>query len=249
MLPTACLLLAAAVLASAQPGPSFEVASVKVSLDPKLRPAITASGSRLTVEAKNFLGLVLYAYDLRSFQVVRTPALAALEDTRYDIAAKAPDAETPSTAQFRQMLRALLAERFQLKTHWEKRETPVYELTVAKRGPGFRESAPDAEHKEHYAASGRNYDVTLANATMADLLNAIENSLIDRPVIDHTNLTGRYDIHIVYTPNLRGTHETDEDPQYLSIFRAVEALGLKLTPEKSPVDLLIVDHAVKPSGN
>ena len=247
-----CLTLASAALAFSQPAPtlpSFEVASVKVSVDRTLRPAISISGSRFIVEAKNFLGLVLYAYDLRSYQVARTPALAALEETRYDIAARTPDGLAPTTAQVRQMLQSLLASRFQLQAHREKREMPVYQLVVAKNGPKFTVSAPQSEHVERYAASGRNYEVTLAQAAIADLLGAIENSLIDRPVVDRTGLKGSYDIKITYTPQVRGTRETDADPQYISIFAAVEALGLKLVPEKSMVELLVIDHAAKPSEN
>ena len=75
-------------------------------------------------------------------------------------------------------------------------------------------------------------------ATIGDLLTAIENGLLDRPVLDKTGLQGVYDIRAA------------PDPQDISIFTAVETqLGLKLVPQKAMVDVLVVDHVEKPSEN
>lgn len=136
---------------------------------------ISTAGSRLTADAANLVILTMYAYDLKSYQIPRTPPLTALGDNFYDIAAKAEGDGIPAKAEFRQMLQSLLASRFKLAFHCEMREMPVYKLVVGKNGPKFKESSRDATPGVHYAASGRNWEVTMSKATMDSVLNTIEN--------------------------------------------------------------------------
>lgn len=89
----------------------------------------------------------------------------------------------------------------------------------------------------------------MQKATMADVLDAIENGLIDRPVVDETGLRGTYDIEMTYTPNLPSRRNAEPDPEDVSVFAAVEKLGLMLAPRKAAVDVLVVDHVEKPSDN
>jgi len=86
---------------------SFEVASVKVNQDRRSRPVISTSGARFNAEARFLLPLLLYAFNLRSYQVPRTPALATLDDFRYDVTAKAAGDAIPTADQFRQMLQSM----------------------------------------------------------------------------------------------------------------------------------------------
>jgi uncharacterized protein (TIGR03435 family) len=125
---------------------------------------------------------------------------------------------------------------------------PVYALVLGKGGPRFTAGTPNAG-PVRYTASGRNYDVTMPNATMPDLLHVIENSLLDRPVIDRTGLTGTWNIHLVYTPQSRANCRAPE-PDDIGIFTAVqEQLGLKLEPRRETMEVLVVDAASGPSGN
>ena len=137
------VLFTAGALAQSSPL-AFEVASVKPREGPYGRIGISTAGLRLTAEATNLRGLVMYAYDVRNFQVASSPAMLAAGDTPYDIVAKAPDGAVPTTAEFREMMRSLLADRFQLKLHREMRDAPVYALVVGKSRPKFKESASDA---------------------------------------------------------------------------------------------------------
>ena len=147
------------------------------------------------------------------------------------------------------MLQQLLAERSRLSVHRETREMSVYGLVIGKDGPKFRESAPETAHSGRLGVSGRNYEVLLKKASMDDVVNAVANSFPDRPVIDKTGLTGVYDVKLTYTPETRSNRE-NPDPDDLSVFTAVqEQLGLKLEPQKAMVEVLIVDHVEKPSGN
>jgi uncharacterized protein (TIGR03435 family) len=242
--------LSAALLAQSEPPPRrFEVASVKLHQGPG-RIGISTSGPRLNAVAAGPLLLIMYAFNLKSYQISRTSALLALGDEFYDIAAKAEGDVAPAQDEFRGMLQLLLADRFQLRVHRETREVPVYALVVGKNGPKFKPSVPGASPDAHYAASGRNYELTIPGATMDDVLKAIENSLVDLPVVDKTGLIGAYAIEMTYTPNLKSNRETAPDPNDISIFDAVEAqLGLRLVTQKAMVQLLVVDRLEKPSAN
>lgn len=122
-------------------GQTFEAASIRVRQGaPQWKFEI--SGTRLTIESYTLFGLVKEAYDLQNYQFQRTgaPALLMSNDTLYDITAKAEGDGTPTRDQFRQMLQALLADRFKLKVHREPVETAVYALIVGKGGPKFKPS-------------------------------------------------------------------------------------------------------------
>lgn len=121
---------------------TFSVASIRPHPDPPHSIGISTSGNRLTVEASYVGAVIAYAYDLKNYQLDVPKALPAAFDAMYDIVAQADGDGEPSKDQFRQMLQALLADRFKLKVHREMRELPVYALVVGKNGPRFKESAP-----------------------------------------------------------------------------------------------------------
>jgi uncharacterized protein (TIGR03435 family) len=229
---------------------SFEVASVKVHEGPMRRLGVTTTGQTLTADSANIRMLVMYAYNVKNFQVSGPAPLLAADNTRWDIVAKAPGDHPPSRAEFRQMMQLLLADRFQLKVHQETREMPVYALTVGKNGPKFKESeAPDGAMSLH-SMKGRNNVLTLPKATMSEVVDAVSNAFLDRPVVDQTGLTGAYDIKLTYTPNTRANTETDPDLSDISVFQALqEQLGLKLEAKAAKVEVLIVDKAASPSVN
>src|ERR1035437_6150575 len=118
----------------------FEVASVKPA-PPDVReirctggPGTSDPGS-LTCENYSLSFLVMMAYNLRSFQLT---APAWMDTARFNVVAKIPPGT--ATRQFGLMLQRLLAERWRLQVHFEKMDMTVYELTVAKGGPKFKES-------------------------------------------------------------------------------------------------------------
>jgi uncharacterized protein (TIGR03435 family) len=148
------LLSCAAFGQSAPAVRTFEVASVKPHEGPMYRLGVTTSGQRLTADACNVLMLVMYAYHVKNFQLAGTAPLFKEDNTRWDIVAKSEGDTAPTRDEFRQMLRSLLAERFQLKVHRETREMPVYALVVGKNGAKFKESSPDADPTQHYSRVG-----------------------------------------------------------------------------------------------
>jgi len=210
---------------------------------------VSTTGQRLN-GAQTVRGLIMWAYNLKNYQLSGPAQPSPVGDTFYDIVAKAEGDAAPTKAEFRQMLQLLLADRFKVKVHREQREMPVYALVLGKNGPKFKESAPDTEPTGNIHVNGRNYEVTLTKATMDLVVDAVANSFPDRPVIDKTGLMGAYDVKMTYTPDVRSNRTTDPDPNDISIFTAVqEQLGLKLEPQKAMVEILVVDHVEKPSGN
>jgi uncharacterized protein (TIGR03435 family) len=235
---------------STPPPRAFEVASVRPHQGPMPRIDITTSGPRLNAEAEAVFGLIMYAYNLKRYQLSLAGPNVQVDDTFYDIVAKAEGDGAPTGDEFRQMLQTLLADRFKLKVHREMKEMPVYALVVGKNGPKLKESAPDTDSTMHLSVSGRNYVVTRPKATMEDVVGGISNAFLDRPVLDKTGLTGTYDFKMTYTPDTRVNRGGDPDPSDISIFTAVqEQLGLRLEPQKAEVEILVVDHVERPSGN
>ena len=246
---TLILILAASGAAFGQ---TFEAASIRVRQGaPQWKFA--TSGSRLTIESYTLFGLVQEAYDLQNYQVQSAgmPALMLSNDTLYDITAKAEGDGTPTRAQFRQMLQALLADRFKLKVRWEPVEMPVYALVVGKGGPKFKPSSPDSDPTVRVTCSPNctsNYVVTMPKGTMEDLARQLGGPGMERPVVDKTGVAGTFDIKLTYKPERSGNPEPDLND--ISIFTAVQdQLGLKLEPRQATIDTLVVDHVEKPSEN
>jgi bla regulator protein BlaR1 len=224
-------------LALAQtPPPAFEVAAIKPS-----KPGSTGSSilwdmsGRLTVENASLKRLIWSAYDVRDFQIVGGPPW--LDSGTFDIVAK-PEGPT-NQDQKRAMQQKLLADRFHLKLHRENREMPVYELLVAKPGFKLREAA-----NPRHGIAGRANAIESNGSNIAALAETLARKL-RRTVLDKTGLTGFYDYKLEFSldPATDGT-------ALPSIFTALqEQLGLRLESAKGPVEILVVDHAEKPSEN
>jgi uncharacterized protein (TIGR03435 family) len=170
-----------------------------------------------------------------------------LQNTFYDIVAIAPEGTAPTRDEFRRMLQTLLADRFKLKTHIEKRQLPVYALVVGKGSPKLR--PPSEPGHELHGVNGRNQFLETDRIAMSDLAVYISGSFMpDRPVIDRTGLAGTYKLRIEATPEFRINR--NPQPDDLSIFTAVqEQLGLKLEPSIAALDVLVIDSAQRPSEN
>ena len=163
------------------------------------------------------------------------------------------------------MVRTLLADRFQLRTHSEQRELPVFRLTHARAdrrlGAGLTPSrcrpvgaAPnDSQTPTCGNQVGRNV-MTLRGNTMRGLANQLGRlPIVGRPVIDATGLTDTFDIQLTWTyePVVTGdSAPPGAQPDATSIFTALqEQLGLKLEPSRGPVDVMVIDSVQPPSEN
>jgi uncharacterized protein (TIGR03435 family) len=252
MMALAALLTCACTLVFAQPAqplPRFEAASIRPHEGP-IAPEgghLTIAGRRLTIDTFSVVGLLIFAYSVNSRQIENA---ASLDHTNYDIVAVAEEGQAPTRDEFRVLMRSLLAERFQLRARLEKRETPVYALVVDKSGPKFKESKPGASSTPIFESHARTQGTTLPNATMEDLANRIwANAGLDRPVIDRTGLAGRYEVKLEYTMPFQRNPAGDAGLDEITIFQAVQQLGLRLERQTAPVETLVIDHIEKPSAN
>ena len=228
--------------------PSFDAASIKPArTDSAGRSLAHDPGGRLTTSNATLKMLIMLAYRVMPHQVAGGPGW--VESDGFDIDAKAarPD---PSGAHFRQMLQSLLAERFQLRVHRETRELPVYLLVVAKNGPKLAAAKGDeAEAGARIEGPGR---LTGVRATMPELAAALSRPL-QRTVIDRTRLGGAYNFTLRFVPDA-GSVKPGGDPAGSGdgpdlVTALQEQLGLGLQTGKGPVEVLVIDHAEKPTPN
>jgi uncharacterized protein (TIGR03435 family) len=247
------LLFAISAFGQAPAAHKFEVATIKLT-DPNFGGIlIQMPGGTLSLRGFTLVDLIAFAYDVDNRQVFNVPK--ALESERYDVVGKAEIPLTIASTETKPMVQALLAERFQLKTHRETKEIPIYVMTVAKGGHKMKvRTAGDDGPQTSLLFRGAN--VPGRNATMAMLAGGLQKLVLDRPVIDKTGLTGNYDFDLSWRPDgtqfggRGGTLPAAADPDRADIFTALqEQLGLKLDAQKGPGEVVVVDNAEKPSDN
>jgi uncharacterized protein (TIGR03435 family) len=201
---------------------------------------------------------------------------AWIDSDGYDIEAK-PESNTDQKHAW-PMLQTLLADRFRLTLHRETRELPVYNLTAKKSGlklPPAKDTAclsfpPGTTPQPMPGTSDCGYAPLFLSSTelriegrklhIVDLVRDLARAL-GQPVLDKTGFTGEFDIDLNYTdedvmkspssaaPDDAGGNRLTASPNLSIIFAAMDQLGLKLQPTKGPVEVLVVDHAERPTPN
>lgn len=166
-----------------------------------------------------------------------------IDSQHYDLSAKVEGDARLTKEQMRPMLRNLLEQRLHLAVHSEHRIVPGYALVVAKGGSKLKPNTGTP-----FSGMDAGFEFRFQNAPVSMLASAIEHEL-KKPVVDKTALAGTYDFHLIFT---RPDVPTDvPHPDYGSIFTALQdQLGLRLAPQKLPVDYLIIDRVERtPTGN
>jgi uncharacterized protein (TIGR03435 family) len=226
--------------------PAFEVATIRPADPNDHNQGFSLKGHRISIEADSMTSLICFAYSMQKSQIINAPPW--FDEQLWNIDG-VPDVEgTPNWHQYRRMLEKLLATRFDLQMHKDKRELSVYALTVVKGGPKLEKSKsdPDALNDSSGHGVGSGQFMKFTNLSMADFARTME-LMVDKPVIDETNLTGRYDFTLLWTPDSLRTEEPNAPP---GLFTAVqEQLGLKLEATREMTDVLVIDHAGRPSAN
>ena len=260
----------------------FEVASIRPAA-----PAVAGSDVRIGLHVdgaqvrcaqfslSDYIGM---AYKVKNYQVSGPDWIKA---ERYDINAKMPEGTKGEDVP--EMLQMLIEKRFQMKLHHESKPYPVYALVVAKGGAKITplpEEATDADEPKaaDVAVTGGRNGVSL-NLGKGSFFNFADNKLqgkkltmlslcdllarfMDRPVVDMTELKGRYDLSIELAPEdyrtmlirsaiAAGVTLPPEALRLLdgasdsSLHTGMQALGLRLEPRKAPIDVLVIDHIEK----
>jgi uncharacterized protein (TIGR03435 family) len=240
---------------AADADPSFEVATIKPS-DPS-RPGrlFRALPGRYTTINTTLNDLIGFTYGLHARQVTGAPDWVGTQ--KYDLDGK-PDGEgQPNDAQWKTMIQKLLADRFQLTFHHEKKELSVYALVVAKGGPKIMKSDGNPNGPPSLLFRGLG-NLPVRNATMADFVSVMQRAVLDRPMVDQTRLEGRYNFALNWTPDETqfaslggvppGVGDKPDAPP--NLFSAIQQqAGLKLEATKALVDVMVVDKVERPSGN
>jgi uncharacterized protein (TIGR03435 family) len=240
------LILASTALA-ALAQTSFETASIKPSA-PGMRgfSIIPSAGGRLTAKNITLKGLLGSAYHVQDFQVTGGPRW--MDSDPYDIVAKAEG--NPNEHQLMELLQPLLKDRFQVACHWETKQLPRYILVAGKGGSKLTEVKADGEPQLNIR--GRKL-ITAHRAPLSQLVETL-SWVTGRVVVDQTGLKGVYDFKLEWTPDDLQINEpgsaSGEAASANSLFAAIqEQLGLKLDPQKGPVQILVVDRAEKATEN
>jgi uncharacterized protein (TIGR03435 family) len=270
------LILSGGATAQSDTRPEFEVASIKPAA-PGARGTFIrmAPGGTVNITNMPLKEMIVLAWRVQPFQISGGPTW--LDSARYDISAKPEN--SPQPGGIPPMLQALLADGFQLKIHRETKDLPLYALVVARKdgklGPRLTESKegsctpidpskpppPREPGKSPTLGCGGVMmgprGLTATSAPIANMIPALSR-ILGRTVVDKTGLTGKFDISLEWTPDesqampfpADAPKPSPSDVTGPSIFTALqEQLGLKLESQKGSVEMIVIDHAEKPSEN
>lgn len=238
---------------AAQTNLRFDAASIKerVPGDRNFVVGTRLSPGRIEDQCANLERLISFAYNLGAFpQITGLPEwgnAAPGGPNNYEIQATMP-ADT-TTDQARQMMQSLLAERFKLAVHWERKSMPVFALVVAKGGFKAKPYNPKTDPPLYGSSLGPcpQEDRACHELPVAGPISTFANLLspsVGRPVIDRTGMQGSYNFFLKWAGD---TSIGSPLPSLPAALR--ETLGLELKSETGEVKVLVVDHAEKPTPN
>jgi uncharacterized protein (TIGR03435 family) len=246
--------------------PAFDVAAIKPAADTTaFSYSHVEPGGRYIGQNMSLRLLIKTGYGVHDTQIIGGPSW--IDSDRWDINAKAEGYRDAMAFRdmSRLMVRPLLADRFKLVMHHEQRELPVYALVLAKPnefGPQFRrddncdpkgsaiapaQGSPEPAGAMACGADGfRPSHLWARGMTLNYMLIGLGRTSIDRNVVDHTGLTGKFDWEIQWIPeDLRLDAPKQDGPSIFQAFR--DQLGLKLEPTRDRVDVLVIDHVEHPT--
>jgi bla regulator protein blaR1 len=240
------------VIKATGPLPEFEAVTIKPAPPDERGMGFNLQGRHFRTINTSIADLLRYAYGVQSRQMEGLPAWAETE--KYDITGVAAESGTEKP-DWKLMVQKLLADRFGFRFHSSTKEMPVYELQVGKNGPKLTKSSSETQQGELYMGrsdSGPGKTVHGKATTMAGLAKSLESTEFDRPVVDRTGLTGKFDFEMTFlSDHVKGQPigppVEDEPNAPPGIFTAIQdQLGLKLVPSKGPTEIMVIDHVEKP---
>jgi uncharacterized protein (TIGR03435 family) len=237
---------------AADADPAFDVTSLKLSNSERRGKGFGTRGTEYFTFNTTLSDMIVVAYNLNRRQIVGAPGW--VDSVKYDLLAKPGGEGQPNQRQWKIMFQKMMVDRFQLGFHREKKELTVYAIVSGKGAPKITRSQSDPNGPISLVFHGPG-DLPAKNVTMAQFAGILQSSVLDRPVVDQTGISGRYDFHLVWTPDESQLRPTDgarpDDPDAPpNLFAAMqEQLGLRLISTKAEVDVLVIDHAEKASEN
>jgi len=238
--------------------PEFAVAAIKPSRPDSPRGGYGIRGQEVSSINVTVTWMIKLGYNVHAHQISGGPAW--LDSDRYDTVGRSDTPGQPNRDQMKLMFRKLLVDRFQLRFHIEKKELPVYAMVVAKSGPKIAVSNGDPNDFPGIGFGREPGVISLSgrNTGLNGVVNGLQSNILDRPVVDQTGLTGRYDFLLRFTPDPdqmasfggvppANTADLDAPPDIFTAFE--QQLGLKLQPTKALVDVMVIDRIERPSPN
>ncbi len=194
----------------------------------------------LILEAWNGQGDVVASPDLPSSVRIYPMMDVGRSAGVYEIVALAPEGTTPTRDEFRVMLQGLLADRFKVAIHREKREKSVLILSAEGKSQ-LKVSAGEGTCQREMSRTPQGQKLVAKHCPIATLISYL---LVNGSMYDETGLTGFYDFEIT-----SALPRQSNDPQAISPYSAVKELGLKLEEKKRMIDTIVIDRAEKPGEN
>jgi bla regulator protein blaR1 len=195
--------------------------------------------------------MLAVAYGVQEYQISGGPRWMTRD--RWSIEAKAEGfSGRLNRAQLLQFMKALLADRFQLRTHMRMEDMPVYAPVQSNSGPKLKAPADQS------STMGFGNGFVSGKSVSMGLLARTLSLVLERPVINQTGLNGEYEVHLEWSPEsglgnaLPGepADRTDVDLRLVSIFTPIQSeLGLLLKAKRGPADAVEILGPKRPSEN
>lgn len=241
----------------ADSNPSFEVATIKPTDPADPERYFRVAGRVYYAHDVSLADLIDLSYGVHPSQIIDAPAWVRAD--KFDLVGTQPGEDEPGGAQWLAMIRNLLADRFALKLRREQRNLASFVLTVDKSGPKnlTPSTSTNPNPSLEFNRTPNRIVLPARNAALGQFCQMMQQIVLDRPVIDRTGLSGRFDFQLTFLPNesqfdgdppVTASQVTDEPAP--DLFEAVRTqLGLKLEAAKVPTSVLILERAEHPTAN
>jgi len=245
MVPVVLALIGIALAELPASAQQFEVVSIRPNTvdDINQRSNRGQPGGRILFVGMPLSNVITVAYEAWDFQISGGPDWIRTDG--WDITAQAENIKgNIPMQQLRPMLRAMLEDRFQLRTHRETKQLLGYSLVVDDHGPKLQ---PNTDGK---VSNGSNRDTLNAKKVPMQWFAAFLTQKLRGTVVDETGLKDEYDFILHWSPESISLSPSDDPSGYPSIFTAVrEQLGLRLINRTLPTEVLVIDSVQRPSPN
>ena len=226
--------------------PRFEVTTVKATPPEQRNQSFGTQGSHIRLVRQTVLSMIMFAYGIHSKQVADAPEWVSTNC--FDVDGIPDVAGEPSLPQFQRLVKQLLVERFGLQVHPSQRDLSYYALRVASSGVKIAKSTSPEDTGPDQTGNGgpKGQTMRFTNNSMAEFALGMQY-FADRPVVNETGLSGRYDFTLQWMPDTMKVPENDSAPTLFTAIR--EQLGLELKAAKGPADVMVVTAVTKPGEN
>jgi uncharacterized protein (TIGR03435 family) len=236
--------------------PGFEVATIKPSQPDRPGKGFGVQGSHFRTINTTLSDLISFAYGIQKKQIVGAPDWVMTD--KWDIEGQPDVPGAPNKDQVAGMVQKLLADRYQLKFHKETKEMPAYVLGVAKTGQKMKENTSGGALPGLFFTNFNPVTLNVQNATMDDVAHLFQSAVLDRPVVDQTEIKGKWNFLLKWTGDdsqfgdmgVKVPPPSDAADAPPPLFTAIqEQLGLKLEAGKAQVPAYVIDKVEKPTAN